>query len=351
MDRISKEMFQQLISSEEGISLDFKKSDFLSDSFKVAKIFTAFANTIGGFVLIGICNDKSFEGLKYSDEYIRNIVSISRDKCDPSLAPEIRIHEDNNSFVYIVEIKRYSTIPYATKCKDGNVYYIRIGESVRQATPLELQKMFENKSTTQEKKPKLKPYFVNLEDKLVSTIMISPEFPIIEEKVTIIPQKQWEMKKKIESSVCSILQTWNHSDKTSIKLEPLTLAIVNEGDSPAENIRITVIFPEKFTMYEKSDLESSRLLINIPSHSKTFGGLYKHDVQKYICKGWINELGNDLKLKLNPIYPEVPDEDTAYNVNISISQNNYPLSEYLLKLEIKSLHPKIIKEIEKPDKI
>lgn len=349
MDKIDESKFKQLIASEEGITLDFKKSDILSNPFKVAKTLTAFANTIGGFLLIGVCNDKSFEGLKYDDNYIRNIVSISRDKCEPSLAPEIKVYEDKGSFVYIVEVKRFETIPYAVKSKDGNVYFIRVGESIRQATPLELQKMFENKPI--EKKPLLEPYFLDSEDKLDSKLEISPIFPIVEEKEVPVPYMVWQMKKSVESIVSSPFFQQGEPDNTTIKLTPVRLVITNGGNVPAKNVRITVTFPEGFIMMRESDLE--RPTINSltrlrPSSPKSYGGLFKDKKEKHICWGWIKELGNDLQLELEPIFPDVPDEEKTYEIKVSISQNNYSPSESKLTLKVKPSHPKVVKKIEKP---
>ena len=351
MEKVSEEEFKQLISSEEGITIDFKNSDILGDTFKVAKTLTAFSNTIGGFLLIGVNDDKSIEGLTYSDNTIQQLVSISRDKCDPSLAPNIRIFERNGNCVYLVEVKRFDFVPHGVKGKDGNLYFIRIGESVRQVTPLELKKLFDSKGSSIEKIPLLKPYFVNSEDELVSELEIIPEFPIVEEKEVTIPYSLWIAKKSAESAVFSMLQSMEKTDPTSKKLVPVTLTIFNEGDSPAENIRVTIHFPEGFTIFEESDLESSPLRIIPLIHSRTWGGLSKHSSIKNICSGWIDDLGNDLKLEFNPILPHVPDEEKLYDVNITITQNNYPKSEHTLKLKVKPSRPKVIKKIEKPDKV
>lgn len=59
-----QKLIDELIASGEGQTVDFKKVGILSNSIELAKLMVAFANTNGGMILIGVCNNGKLEGMK-----------------------------------------------------------------------------------------------------------------------------------------------------------------------------------------------------------------------------------------------------------------------------------------------
>jgi hypothetical protein len=52
------EEFQGIVKSGENQTVDFKHSGILADSHAVARLMVAFANTMGGRIIIGIKDDR-----------------------------------------------------------------------------------------------------------------------------------------------------------------------------------------------------------------------------------------------------------------------------------------------------
>jgi ATP-dependent DNA helicase RecG len=84
-------LIDELIQSGEGQTIDFKKSEILSNPTKLAKLMVAFANSNGGRILIGICDDGTIEGMKEKKEHERHVMNIGRDKCVPPLVPDFSV--------------------------------------------------------------------------------------------------------------------------------------------------------------------------------------------------------------------------------------------------------------------
>jgi len=132
----------ELIKQLEGPMLDFKRSDILSHSNELAKLMVAFTNTMGGKILIGIDDERNIEGMSAKKEHEEFIMNIARDKSDPPISPRFEIVKIDGSDVYIVTIPRFKYLPHGLKTLSGKVYYIRVGSTVREASPQELQILF-----------------------------------------------------------------------------------------------------------------------------------------------------------------------------------------------------------------
>ena len=84
-------LIDELIAQGESQTVDFKKVEILSNPTKIAILMTAFANANGGRILIGVCDDKTMEGMKAKKEHETHIMNIARDLCDPPLIPKFSI--------------------------------------------------------------------------------------------------------------------------------------------------------------------------------------------------------------------------------------------------------------------
>ena len=139
-----EDIIDEIIQSGENQTVDFKSLGILSNPFKLACLMTAFANTNGGRILIGIKNDGSFEGIREDKSHETHIMNIARDVSNPPLTPTFQVIHKPGGDIYVIKILRYRTVPFAARSKDGNVYYIRVGTSVRPASPNEISLLFED---------------------------------------------------------------------------------------------------------------------------------------------------------------------------------------------------------------
>jgi len=79
---------KKLVAQGEGITLEFKRKATHPD--KIMREVAAFANTAGGFLLIGVDDDGSIPGLKYPDEDAYVLKSAIQKYCHPPVAYELR---------------------------------------------------------------------------------------------------------------------------------------------------------------------------------------------------------------------------------------------------------------------
>jgi predicted HTH transcriptional regulator len=106
----------RLISGGENQRLDFKYC--ISDSRKIARTFSAFANTDGGILLIGVRDNGSIAGVRSDEEYYM-IETASGLYCRPEIPVVIRQHTINGKTVLEVEVARGDKRPYMAKGEDG----------------------------------------------------------------------------------------------------------------------------------------------------------------------------------------------------------------------------------------
>jgi predicted HTH transcriptional regulator len=117
---------RKLISEGENQKLDFKFC--ISDSRKIARTLSAFANTEGGRLLIGVRDNGSIAGVRSDEEYymIETAASIfSR----PEIPVKIRQHNADGKTVLEVEVSKGESRPYEAKDEDGKwKAYFRKGD-------------------------------------------------------------------------------------------------------------------------------------------------------------------------------------------------------------------------------
>ena len=112
MDRYIK----KLIKEGENQQLDFKYC--ISDSRKIARTFSAFANTDGGILLIGVRDNGSIAGIR-SDEEFYMIETAAKLFCKPEIPVVIRQHIAKGKTILEVEVTKGDRRPYQAKGEDG----------------------------------------------------------------------------------------------------------------------------------------------------------------------------------------------------------------------------------------
>ena len=98
------------------MTLDFKYC--ISDPRKIAKSLSAFSNSAGGKLLIGVRDNGSLAGVS-SDEEFYMIDAAARLYCDPEVVVGTRTHTINGKNILEIDVPRRGKIPVKAKDEDG----------------------------------------------------------------------------------------------------------------------------------------------------------------------------------------------------------------------------------------
>ena len=98
------------------MNLDFKYC--ISDPRKIARTLSAFSNSEGGKLLIGVRDNGSLAGVR-SDEEFYMIDSAARLYCDPEVRVRTRNHTINGKNILEVDVLKSEKMPVRAKDEDG----------------------------------------------------------------------------------------------------------------------------------------------------------------------------------------------------------------------------------------
>ncbi len=122
---------KKLILSGEGQHLDFKFE--ISDAKKIARTFSAFSNTSGGKILVGVKDNGKISGIQ-SDEEAYMVESAARIYCRPEVPYFIKRWLIEGKWVLEVEIPQSKSRPhYAKDERDKWIAYVRVEDQNIQA--------------------------------------------------------------------------------------------------------------------------------------------------------------------------------------------------------------------------
>lgn len=105
-----------LITGGEGLKLDFKYC--ISDPCKIARTLSAFSNSAGGKLLIGVRDNGSLAGVRSDEEYYM-IDAAARLYCNPEVTLHTRSHNINGKTILEVDVPRSRVIPVRAKDEQG----------------------------------------------------------------------------------------------------------------------------------------------------------------------------------------------------------------------------------------
>lgn len=147
-ERRGEAYIQKLIKEGEHQQQDFKFE--ISDVCKIAKSLSAFANTDGGRLLIGVKDNGKIAGVRSEEEQYM-IQAAAELYCTPPVVYEMTTYIVEGKQVLLADIKRTEKRPVYAKCDDGKLLaYVRIADENILATPVHLRYWRQNESQSGE---------------------------------------------------------------------------------------------------------------------------------------------------------------------------------------------------------
>ena len=126
-----------LIAEGEHQQQDFKFE--ISDACKIAKTLSAFANTEGGRLLIGVKDNGRIAGVR-SEEEKYMIEAAAELYCSPTVNYSMQTHQVEGRTILIVQIEESDQKPIYAKDESGKyLAYLRIKDENILATPVHLR--------------------------------------------------------------------------------------------------------------------------------------------------------------------------------------------------------------------
>jgi predicted HTH transcriptional regulator len=126
------EIIKEFTRRPEGLLLDFKLH--ITNPAKLAKTLTAFANTDGGTVVIGVSDKKELVGIDPEEE-LYMVEKSSQDYCSPPVAVDFELFEteipngnEENKEIYILmaHVRKSETLHYYLNRDGKKVLYKRV---------------------------------------------------------------------------------------------------------------------------------------------------------------------------------------------------------------------------------
>lgn len=129
---------QILLQQGENNAIEFKSANVSPDG--LAKEIVAFANTLGGSILIGVEDNGSISGVNNITQVEEWVTNICRQNIIPPIQVEISIEKKDNLDVLLIEVPKGKDKPYQT---NKNQYLVRVGSTNRIASHQELLRLFQ----------------------------------------------------------------------------------------------------------------------------------------------------------------------------------------------------------------
>jgi predicted HTH transcriptional regulator len=138
---------RELVAGGEGKALEFKRG--LPGDAKVARSLSAFANTKGGLLLVGVTDRKGFHGAPRPRETMGHLREVAAHQVDPPLAVEVGITDVDGVPVVWCSVPLSPDRPHAAIGDDGvRTLMVRVGSSNRRATDATLAALLHGPAST-----------------------------------------------------------------------------------------------------------------------------------------------------------------------------------------------------------
>jgi ATP-dependent DNA helicase RecG len=133
----------ELIKNRENSGVEFKRDTI--DNRALAKELVAFSNLRGGKLLLGVANDGTVDGIT-RDRLEEWVMTACRDKIRPEIIPYFEILRDVEAGkdVAVITVERGWSV-HCVWHDNHRAYYIRVGTETREASPEELERLFQQR--------------------------------------------------------------------------------------------------------------------------------------------------------------------------------------------------------------
>ena len=129
-------LLHHLIAQGEHQQQDFKYE--ISDVRKIARTLSAFANTDGGRLLIGVKDNGKIAGVR-SDEEIYMVEAAAALYCVPPVECHMSVHRVEGRGVVIAEVERSEKLPVRARLDDDSLCaFMRIADENIVASPVQM---------------------------------------------------------------------------------------------------------------------------------------------------------------------------------------------------------------------
>lgn len=161
----------QLIAQGEHLQQDFKFE--IADARKIAKTLSAFANTAGGRLLVGVKDNGRISGIR-SEEEIYMLQSAAEMFCTPSPKYELQTYTVEHKQVLVATVHPSPSRPVCAKDEHGRAWaYVRMADETLLASPVHLQIWKQENNATDEVTP-----FAHQEQALLTHLSHSHPLPL-----------------------------------------------------------------------------------------------------------------------------------------------------------------------------
>jgi len=106
---MTKEELEKLIAQNEGHNLELKKSTSLRQ--EIGQAVSAFANTDGGVILVGISPDGEIVGVDIGKKTVEDLANWIKENTDPKIYPQMKIHNVDNKDIIEITVKESDEKP------------------------------------------------------------------------------------------------------------------------------------------------------------------------------------------------------------------------------------------------
>jgi len=96
---------EELIEKEESETLEFKKS--LSEWREIVETVSAFSNTKGGIIIVGLDDNKNLAGITIGKGTIENLTNKILNNTEPKIYPEIEIVSKEKKKLLLIKVEKY----------------------------------------------------------------------------------------------------------------------------------------------------------------------------------------------------------------------------------------------------
>lgn len=122
----------KLIKLNESQTLEFKRDTSSLDS--ILKTVIAFANTVGGILLIGIEDDGTIVGISESSKIQEQLANSIAHRIKPQILPDINVIEAKNKSIIAIQVEHVPAPYYLENKGEENGVYYRLGNTNRVAS-------------------------------------------------------------------------------------------------------------------------------------------------------------------------------------------------------------------------